>query len=191
MGRIYLAIITMLIGVIATLVIHIKGLWIIPGLEDTIKDCVETVSGAKAEGEKAVAVSGAIAKGEGTSHAQNSAVTAIAARDFIARQRLRPEVSRPASGGAALSGGAGPAPAVPELDPGSDPAPLPPEPGPGDGWVAVKEEDVLICTADFELAWTGYTTWQRLKAEGLAQPVTPAFPAPSFDAAQDEREPQP
>jgi hypothetical protein len=191
MGRIYLAIITALIGIIIALGIHIKGLWFIEGLEDKLEKCRETVLALGAEGKKAEAVSGAIAKGEGTRHAENVAVTLPAARRFIERNRLRPQVPGAASSAAALSGGAGPAPAVPELGAGSDPGAVPGEPGPAlpdtqSGWVAVREEDVLVCTGTWELAWTGYSTWQKLKAEGLAVPEPAVFPEPALSV-----EPQP
>lgn len=187
MGRIYLAIIAGLLGGIVWLVISIKGFGPIEGLEQKLEVCREVVNALSAEGDKAVAVSTAVAREGDQDHAENLAVTSAAARRHIERNRVRPQVSRAASGPASVPGSAGPAATLSELDPGSDPGSVPEAPRElAAGEIIWREEDVLICTTNYELAWTAYDFIQDAKEAGLMQPVTPAFPEPALSV-----EPQP
>ena len=179
MGRIHLAIHAALLGIIIALVIHVKGFWFVEGLEQKLVACREIVSALNAEGDKAEAVATAIAKDEGNDHAENTAITRAAAGRFIDRNRVRTPVSGAPGGSLELSGDTELPSGVPELGPGSDPGEMP-TPGNAAELVAVREEDVLVCTANFEYAWTAFSTFQQLKEAGLAVPVSRTLPEPTF-----------
>lgn len=168
MGRIHLMIHAALIGVIITLVVYIKGLWFVDGLETELRKCRDTVSALDAESAKAKAVSTAIARSEENRHAENLAVTLPAARRYVERHRLQ-HYPGPATASPVVSTEPRQSTPVPELDQGSDPAPVSvPEPG----WVAVRATDVEVCTTNFEQAWTGYSFIKQLQEAGY---VTPAL----------------
>lgn len=167
MGRIHLAIHAALLGVIAWLVVSIKGFWFIEGLESKLERCQQDktaiIQASKDAAERQKAAVEALEaryrherEVSDANHVRTLESAAARSRAFAAANRVRPEAAdRPRGGPDPLPEGANPGlaeatPASPEL-------------------VAVEFGDIPVCGADYAYGMSAYDWAAGLIADGLGE----------------------